>query len=183
MPYKSVGGFKDQKGEEYWGTDRLERMVRTKDLESEIGALVLLDQVAHKVKSLIDLGCGIGRRHIHFDVERYVGIDREQIMIDKGKELFPHLELYQSELMNLSTMFPWFKDIFDMAFTFHVVQYNHEKQQKEIFNNIYEVIKPGGYYYMKENVTDCPRKRVPSDKFEIVDTEDPNGHTLFRKIK
>ena len=180
MAYLGVEGYGDQKGADFWGTDRLQRMVEGKDLYSERGALVLMHKIAHKVNSVIDLGCGIGRRHIHFPGFKYVGVDREEIMVEKGRKVFPDLELYQCELMDLTEKFPQLKEAFDMAFTFHVVAYNHPIQQQEIFKNIYEVIKPGGYYYMKENENDCPRTGVPTDKFEEV-VSGPDGHTIFRK--
>lgn len=181
MAYEKVEGFGDQKGAEFWGSGRIQKMVKEKDLDNERGILILMHKIASEVNSVIDLGCGIGRRHIHFPGFKYVGIDREEIMIEKGKETFPDLELYQCELMELTEKFPHLKEMFDMAFTFHVVQYNHPTQQQEIFKNIYEVIKPGGYYYMKENEKDCPRASVPTDKFEEVISVSPGGHTIFRK--
>ena len=181
MAYRKIEKYDDKSGKEYWGTGRIEKMVREKELTSERGALVLMSKIASEVKSVVDLGCGIGRRHIHFPGFKYVGIDREKVMIDKGKEVFPELELYRCDLMEVADKFSQFKEAFDMAFTFHVVQYNHSTQQQEIFKNIYEVIKPGGYYYMKENENDCPRESVPKDLFEEVWISKPDGHTIFRK--
>lgn len=176
MPYIKVEGQTDQKGTEYWGGDRLERMIATQDIPE--GPPHLLPD---GINSVIDLGSGIGRRRKHFPGMRYVGVDREDCMIENGRKVYPGIELYQCDLMELIEIFPQFKELFDLAFTFHAVQYNHSLQQLEIFRNIYEVIVPNGFYYMIETDHDCPRDRVPKDKFEIITTAE-HGHTLFKKI-
>ena len=182
MPYKNVEKHEDKQGSDYWGSGRIQKMVREKDLKSEKEVLVLFNKISSEVNSVIDLGCGIGRRHVHFPGVRYVGVDREKVMVDKGGEIFPDLMLYRCDLMDLSDEFPQFKKVFDLAFTFHVVQYNNPEEQAEIFNNIHAVLKTGGYYYMKENEGDCPRELVPKDKFETLYTENPHGHTIFKKL-
>ena len=178
MAYKKVEGYSDQKGSKYWGTGRIQKMIKEKDLKNERGALTLMSHIPPTVTSVLDLGCGIGRRHVHFPGLRYVGVDREEIMIENAKKIFPDLEFYLSDLMQLTETLPNLKKSFDMAFTFHVVQYNHPIQQQIIFNNIYEMIKPGGYYYMKENDNDCPRESVPPCFKEVARGD--HGHTIFK---
>ena len=177
--YIKEDGKPDKKGEKVWCGDRMDRMIREKDIsKTEAGALVLLDQLPSTLKSIADLGCGIGRRHIYFPEMEYVGFDREKVMVENGGKEFPNLDIRLCELMELKDTFPEFNKYFDLVFTFHVVQYNYPAQQQEIFKNIYEIIKPGGYYYMKENEHDCPRESLPSC-FKEVCRED-NGHTIFK---
>ena len=177
--YIKDGKSDDKKGSQYWGGDRMERMLREKNLENELDGLLLMKYLPAGLTSVADLGCGIGRRHIYFPGMNYVGFDREEIMIENGNKEFPHLDLRLCDLMELNEKFPDLNGFFDLVFTFHVVQYNYPAQQKEIFNNIYNILKPGGYYYMKENENDCPRSSVPDTFIQIAAAD--GGHTIFRK--
>lgn len=140
----------DRKGEQYWGTDRLERMVKTRNLEAE-PSLPLLDQIPLPNKyKIVDVGCGIGRRHKYFQ-GTYVGLDREKIMIEHGRKHFPHLKFHLVEAQQIEESLPQYKETFDLALTFHVLQYNHISQQTAIINGIRYLLKPRSFYYLKEN--------------------------------
>lgn len=141
----------DRKGEKYWGTDRLERMIRTRNLESE-PLLPMLDEIPlPKNYKVVDVGCGIGRRYKYFQGSTYVGIDREKIMISNAKKYFPNLNFHLVEAQEIIAALPQYKEKFDLALTFHVLQYNHVSQQVPIIKGIKFLLKPDGFYYLKEN--------------------------------
>jgi len=151
MTYKPVKGFQDKKGIKHWGGDRLDRMVKEKDLLKE-QTLKLLPYIdLSKIKSIADIGCGIGRRHKYFPNAQYIGFDREEIMIKTGKEHFPNLDLYLCDIQDLTETYPQFIKYFDLAFTFHVIQYNHSEQHDEIILSIKKILKKNALFYMKEN--------------------------------
>ena len=141
----------DRKGEGYWGTDRLERMIKTRNLEAE-PFLPILDKIPLPMKyKIVDVGCGIGRRHRYFQGATYVGLDRERVMIDNGRKYFPHLKFHLVEAQKIMEALPRYKGEFDLALTFHVLQYNHVSQQVPIIEGIRFLLKPRGFYYLKEN--------------------------------
>ena len=156
---REIDEWDDQKGEQYWGTDRLKRMIDSRGLERERGALTLLKSLQFDSSRQIrvaDLGCGIGRRYINFtevfDKEfEYFGFDREQIMIDNAERYFRHQKFVKCELQELTDVHPGFIGYFDLAFTFHVLEYNHVLQQDEMIKNFYKILRSKGYYYMIEN--------------------------------
>lgn len=202
---KQVQGWSERAGSSYWGGDRLDRMLATKDLENEGGALPLLEYVdLSTIQRIADVGSGIGRRHKYFPDAHYVGIEREEIMVENGRRVFPHLEFHLADAQELETALPQFKGDFDMVLTFHVLQYNHVQQQEEILNGIRFILKPGGFFYMKENTiyehnnigyTDMEDVRSLNNSsytaagwkhklgrhgFSCI-TEADHGHFLFRK--
>jgi len=149
---KIILGWEERTGANYWGTDRMERMLKTKDLEGEDGALALLEHVDLKdVKRVVDVGSGIGRRHKYFPNSDYVGIDREKVMVENGKKVFPHLDLRLADAQELDKSLPDLESSFDLALTFHVLQYNHVDQQEAILAGVKFLLKPGALFYMKEN--------------------------------
>jgi SAM-dependent methyltransferase len=152
MTVKKIPGWSERTGDTYWGGDRIERMTRTRNLESERSGLALLNKIdMNSIETVADLGSGIGRRHIYFPEKTYVGFDRERVMIENGKKYFPHLELHLVDAMELLEKLPEMRERFDLLLTFHVLQYNHIDQQDEIIQQIYGMLKPGGLYYLKEN--------------------------------
>lgn len=207
MTYKKIKNWDDRKGTNYWGTDRLDRMIKTKDLGKEEGALELIGELDLKAKlKFADIGSGIGRRHKYFPNYEYVGFDREQVMVDKGKEIFPDLTFHQVDIQELEESFPEYKGAFDLALTFHVIQYNHVEQQDEMIKGINFILKPGGKFYMKENtiyqhnnigykdlsethsINDCSYTsagwiaKLERLGFSCLHHRGPNGHYLFQKV-
>lgn len=141
----------DRKGDKYWGTDRLDRMIKTRNLEAE-PHLPMLDQIPLPDKyKIVDVGCGIGRRHKYFQGATYVGLDRERIMIENGRKYFPHLKFHLVEAQEIEKNLPQYKGKFDLALTYSVLQYNHISHQVPIINGIRFLLKPKGFYFLREN--------------------------------
>lgn len=141
----------DRKGLAFWGGDRLDRMIETRRLDAE-PFLPMLDQIPlPKGYAVVDVGCGIGRRHKYFQGAKYVGLDREKVMIENGRKFFPNLKFHLVEAQQVEEKLPQYKAKFDLALTFHVLQYNHVSQQVGIINGIRFLLKPKGFYYLKEN--------------------------------
>jgi len=208
---KKVNGWSNREGANYWGTDRLNRMIETRNLERERGTLVLLKKLPVSANfKVCDLGCGIGRRHINIqemmgDKFEYIGIEREEELLKAGRKYFPDLEFVKADLQELADKHPEFVEYFDLVLTFHVLQYNHIEQQDEILKNIYRILKENGYFYMKENTiyehnnigyksmaethsinghsyTEAGWiKKLKGQGFELVAKTGKDGHFIFRK--
>ena len=72
-------------------------------------------------------------------------------MIDNAERYFRHQKFVKCELQELTDVHPEFIGYFDLAFTFHVLEYNHVLQQDEMIKNFYKILRSTGYYYMIEN--------------------------------
>lgn len=142
--------MRSSKGTTDWSGDRIQRMVRTKNLESEQNALVLLKDFPTPER-VGDFGSGIGRRHLYFPNSEYTGFDREEIMVETAGREFPQLDIRLTDITKVDEKYPEAIGSFDMILTFAVVQYNYLEEQKAIYECIYRCLKPGGLYYWREN--------------------------------
>ena len=204
-----IPGWGNREGKEYWGGDRFQRMRKQDDNKMERGKMALLDTLLSlpgPVKLQADLGCGIGRRNHQYPGLEYTGFDREEIMVEEAKKRYPDLTFHLCDLQLLVEKFPQYEDHFDVATTFHVIQYNHVEQQEEIIRGIRFILRPGGYLYMKENtIYEHNNNGVYSDLdsvvskntcsytragwvakfaqhgFELMASDDMHGHFIFRK--
>ena len=164
-----------------WSGDRIERMVRTRHLEKEPNNLRLLDRFP--VPSRVgDFGSGIGRRRIYFPESEYIGLDREEIMIENAHKYFPELDIRLADIVSVDSQYPELAEYFDLILTFAVVQYNYPEEQRRIYECIHRCLKPGGLYYWRENENNakfpdqiCPNlfKQVASDE---------HAQRLYQKI-
>lgn len=173
--------MRSSKNDVDWSGDRIERMVRTRHLESEQGALRLLAKfpVPSKVG---DFGSGIGRRHQYFPESEYIGLDREEIMVQNAEKYFPHLDIRLADITKADEKYPELRGYFDMILTFAVVQYNYDEEQKAIYQCIHRCLRPGGLYYWRENKNNAkiPSEMCP-DLFEQVET-DGQDQRVFRTL-
>lgn len=209
MPVNNVEGWDNREGRKYWGTDRLSRMIETRNLEGEEEVLLLLDHIDLEGLDggyVADIGCGIGRRHRYFKNMSYVGFDREEVMLDAGRKYFPELTFKLCDVQELKDEFPEYLEFFDLVLTFHVIQYNHIRQQESMLDSISYILKPGALFYMKENTiyehnnigySDLSEthsingssfteagwiSHVEKHKFKLESTANMHGHFLFRRI-
>ena len=105
---------------------------------------------------------------------RWIGIDREEMMIEKGKEHckdVKNIELICDDI----TTFPYEKA--DMIVSYYCIQFLPESVRQMLFNKIYEILNWGGAFILFEKV------RGPDARFQDImtsiyhDNKLRNGYT------
>jgi SAM-dependent methyltransferase len=102
--------------------------------------------VSFKDKTVLDIGCGIGRLSQLFaaDFEQVYGIDISEKMIEQGKDRlknFPNVHLYATDGLK----YPFNDDFFDFIFSFVVFHHMpNKKVVEENFREIYRTLKQNG---------------------------------------
>ena len=203
-----VPGWDERSGDGYW-SDRMEVMKSRDDQELEREKMLLFDVLMAQEGPIIkmaDLGCGIGRRHVQYPGLEYTGFDREAAMVQEASRRFPELKFHHCDGQTLCEEFPQYEGHFDLVTTYHVLQYNHVEQQREIIKGSNLLLRPGGYAYVKENTiyahnndglyadlgsedslngcsyTQAGWERVFKDAgFGLVATDGEHGHFIFKK--
>ena len=112
---------------------------------------LILEKYASKESKIIDIGCGAGRTTFSLYRLGYrdiIGIDIADILIDKAKD---YCELFRCDIrfekMDASNM-SYQNNTFDIA----LFSYNGltgiptHKRRLDVVNEIYRVLKPGGYF-------------------------------------
>jgi len=99
------------------------------------------------VTKVMDLGCGSALwRHV-FDGYDYHGVDQNEKMIEVARSRFPEDKFTVCNGRHLS-----FSDSsFDLVFTAAVLQHNTHPDKSIVAQEIYRVLRPGGYYLCSEN--------------------------------
>ena len=102
-------------------------------------------------KYFLDLGCGLGRHSLlfadnGFQVEAY-DLSREVIeqLSEKSKnEMLENIHFTHGDMRNL----PYRNSTFDCLLAYHVISHTDSNGIKEIVNELYRVLKPGGEFYL-----------------------------------
>ena len=102
-----------------------------------------------KVDTILDFGCGIGLFVGLFEGFNYTGADLTPLMLQKAEERNPDRKFVRSDGLSLEKTFS--KGAFDLVFTRAVIQHNLEPVKSKIVQNIYNVLRPGGYYLFHEH--------------------------------
>jgi len=97
-----------------------------------------------KEDAILDIGCGYGRIVHELDQNGYTnltGIDFSERMIQRGKQLYPDLNL----LTGGGEALPFPGASFDAAILFAVITGNYRSEdQIRLIQNIWDTLKPGG---------------------------------------
>ena len=112
-----------------------------------------------KIKSIIsteqrvlDYGCGYGRLSQQLRENGYknvLGIDTSPKMIEKGKQLFPQLNL---KILEVNTPFPE-NSSFDLILLFSVLTCMTKNETiQELMNTFHSILLPGGYLYISDTL-------------------------------
>lgn len=110
----------------------------------------------NKVKSILDLGCGVGRNLIPlakmgFDVS---GIDYAKEAIRQTKTLLRDNKLKANTVEgDIYKPLPYKDNSFDGLISVQVIQHAHEPDLQKAIKEIYRILKPSGYIF----VTVCGR--------------------------
>jgi SAM-dependent methyltransferase len=102
------------------------------------------NEFVKKDASILDVGCGYGRVLHELDENGYTkltGIDFSEKMIQRGKQLYPDLNL----MPGVGEALPFPEASFDAVILFAVITGNYRSEdQIRLIQNIGEVLKPGG---------------------------------------
>jgi len=136
-----------------------------------------LDKLAshlNKNSQIIEYGCGYGRILDILHKSGYqslMGFDFAAQMIQRGKTLFPHLEL---QLINETGKIPLKSQSVDSAILSTVLCCNPaKKDQESIINELHRVLKPNGILYLCDFlVTDSEKFLSRYKEHAIVGHED-----------
>lgn len=101
-------------------------------------------------RSILDLGCGLGRHAIFFAKNGYkvtaVDLSKEAIEITQKRMRENQVDFLckAAEMMNL----PFANDAFDRVFSYHVISHQDTEGVRQVINEITRVLKPGGKVFL-----------------------------------
>jgi ubiquinone/menaquinone biosynthesis C-methylase UbiE len=107
-----------------------------------------------KVKTILDLGCGSGRDSIFFTKKGFDVIALDVFVDDKQQEKLKRFDIkfLKEDIKNIK-----FKtNSFDVIYAHLSLHYFNDKTTDKIFNNLYNILKPGGYIFVKCKSTTDP---------------------------
>jgi len=110
-------------------------------------ALDLFKNYIKENDKILDIGCGNGRliNLIKDKKVDYRGIDYSAPLIDIAKENFPDYKFEVGNILNLDFPENYFDDILLIAVLHHIPS---AKLREKAINNMYRILKPGGYVLM-----------------------------------
>ncbi len=122
-----------------------------------------------KVKTILDLGCGGGRDSIFFAKKGF-----KVVAVDIFSDNFQRDKL---KSVNVKFIHKSIKDVkfklnsFDVVYAHLSLHYFEDKTTDKIFNNLYNILKPGGYIFAKCKSTTDPYfgkgKKIEENYYEF----------------
>jgi ubiquinone/menaquinone biosynthesis C-methylase UbiE len=108
----------------------------------------IFKKYVHKDTKILDIGCGYGRTLNELYNNGYkncIGVDFSEKMIERGKELYPHLSFEVIEEINYS------ENTFDTVILLAVLTcIISNDEQITLLNKIKEILKPNGIIYIND---------------------------------
>jgi tellurite methyltransferase len=121
-------------------------MISTKKLTSEY-----LDNLDN-IKSVLDLGCGVGRKSLRFAKKgiKVIGIDKKNPEIQQE-----NFKFIQEDINNLN-----FNENYDLIITSMILHFFNKDKAVEIINKIQKSTEKNGYNFLicMSNKDDCSKK-------------------------
>jgi SAM-dependent methyltransferase len=123
-----------------------------------------------KVKTILDLGCGGGRDSIFFTKKRFDVTALDVFVDDMQQE---RLQRFSIKFLKKDIRDIKFKaDSFDVIYAHLSLHYFNAKTTNKIFNNLYNILKPGGYIFVKCKSTADPcfgrGKKIEENYYKFV---------------
>lgn len=117
--------------------------------------------------SILDYGCGYGRtmKSLHeLGYRNLIGVDNSQGMLDRGRSLYPYLNLSYNNQPSL----PFENDQFDGILLFAVMTcIPLDLDQDALMSELFRILKPGGILYLSEVLLNQdPRNLLRYQQFE-----------------
>ncbi|MDD9901794.1 MAG: class I SAM-dependent methyltransferase [Alphaproteobacteria bacterium] len=109
---------------------------------------------AHQLKDILDLGCGNGRDSAFFTSEglNVTAVDFSGEGLKALAETMPDIKCVQSDIRDIT--FP--PQSFDIVYAHLTLHYFFDDELTVILQNINNILKPGGWLFMKCKSTDDP---------------------------
>lgn len=121
---------------------------------------------------ILDYGCGYGRTVNDLVSEGYtnvVGTDSSPRMIERGRRMYPHLDLQELPASGL----PYAEGSFDVVLLFAVLTcIPTDEGQQELLENLTRLLRPGGLlyisdFYLQEDERNRQRYARSANEFDV----------------
>lgn len=146
-----------------------------------------------KDKKLLDLGCGHGNILQQFSPKNAIGVDNNKLMLQMAKDR-GHKNV---KFTDLEKGIPFAKETFEAVTAVHFIE--HIKNTYFLFDEVYRILRPGGYFYIdtpaaNEKFWDDPdhvrpytfgaiRRLADISNLEIVNWKYSKAYLPFRNSK
>jgi SAM-dependent methyltransferase len=107
-----------------------------------------------KLRTILDLGCGGGRDSQYFSKKGFnvVAVDVSVSKQQQEKLKNNDIRFIKSDIRNLKIK----KDSFDIIYAHLSLHYFNDKTTINILDNLYKILRPGGYIFIKCKSIDDP---------------------------
>ncbi len=128
-------------------------------------------------RSILDLGCGLGRHALFFAEKGFkvtaVDLSREAVQYVKEAMRLKHMDFRctRADMMRL----PFANDAFDRVFSYHVISHQDTTGVQKVIDEITRVLKPGGKVFLtlcaKEHYAFSEKSFPKVDENTVLKTE------------
>ena len=121
---------------------------------------------------ILDYGCGYGRTAnelLNYGYANVVGIDSSPLMIERGRQMYPHLDLQVLPASGL----PYADESFDAVLLFAVLTCIPTNEgQQELLESLIRLLRPSGLlyisdYYLQEDERNRQRYERFANEFDV----------------
>jgi len=145
MDLQAVSNDVKREFEEEWESTSVEALLKTNEYPRTKEEFACLERFLPKDDLILEAGCGLGPKLIHFDSKNYKiwGIDYIYYALNQVKHYNPNLIIAQSDVHAL----PFPESTFGAYLSYGVVEHFPQGPQDSILE-AYRVLKPGGLIFM-----------------------------------
>ena len=119
----------------------------------------IFETYVSRESKILDVGCGYGRtlnELYNLDFKNLVGVDFSQGMIDRGKKLYPHLDMQKNK-----GKFPFDDGNFDAVLLLTVLTcIVKDKDQEKLIKEIQRVLKDDGIFYINDYLINEDQRNI-----------------------
>ncbi len=172
--------------EEWTDTERVDRYLARADEfpRRAEGESVLLEQVPHDARRILDLGTGSGRMLAMLQADRPravgIGLDFSEVMLAAARERFAGDERIELVEHDLDLPLPPLGR-FDAVVSSMAIHHLEHERKRSLYGEVFELLEPGGVFANFEHVA-SPTHRLHLAFFAAIDepieNEDPSDRLL-----
>lgn len=153
------------------------------------GESVILELLPDKVDRILDLGCGDGRLLALAKLARPqshgVALDFSETMLDAARDRFAQDSTVSVVEHNLADPLPEL-GTFDVVLSSFAIHHLDDDRKYELYQEIYEILEPGGLFCNLEHVT-SPTQKLHDDFYEALGSsikeEDPSNQCVKAEVQ